>query len=385
MQPRAIAIVLVLAAPAAAQGRLFAVQSSPAVQQLVRIDETTAAGTTVGPLGFLCDGLAYSPDGRLLAADNTQRQLVQLDPLTAGSTAVGSFDFGSNTMEGMTAHPLTGELWGINVSTDELVRIDGLTGAASVVGGFGGPASLAGLAWSRDGATLFAADHLTGGLFTLDPASGIATLVGVGGAGTSGGPLGLAADPLTGELYVAEWRGGVDMTLATVDPGTGARTPVGVLVGYSQIEGLSFEGGAGGGLGARYCSPAVPNSTGAPASLVAFGSAVASDDLLTLVATGLPANQLGYFLASRSQGFVPGAGGSQGNLCLALPIARFAQQLGSSGAGGWFSIQVDLTAIPTTPASAVVAGDTWSFQAWYRDANPGQTSNFTDGVAVTFL
>jgi hypothetical protein len=28
-------------------------------------------------------------------------------------------------------------------------------------------------------------------------------------------------------------------------------------------------------------------------------------------------------------------------------------------------------------------GETWSFQAWFRDVNPGVTSNFTDGVAVT--
>ena len=42
------------------------------------------------------------------------------------------------------------------------------------------------------------------------------------------------------------------------------------------------------------------------------------------------------------------------------------------------------TPTPTGPV-AVVAGDTWRFQAWHRDTAGGvATSNFTDGVAVTF-
>jgi hypothetical protein len=27
---------------------------------------------------------------------------------------------------------------------------------------------------------------------------------------------------------------------------------------------------------------------------------------------------------------------------------------------------------------------TWNFQRWYRDLNPGSTSNFTDALRVTF-
>ena len=36
-------------------------------------------------------------------------------------------------------------------------------------------------------------------------------------------------------------------------------------------------------------------------------------------------------------------------------------------------------------AVAVVAGETWNFQGWHRDAVGGSaTSNFTQGVSVTF-
>ena len=78
-----------------------------------------------------------------------------------------------------------------------------------------------------------------------------------------------------------------------------------------------------------------------------------------------------------------GPGGSDGNLCLAGKIGRFASQVQSSGPGGEFSIPVDLSDLPP-PLSAVLPGETWNFQAWYRDANPVPTSNFTQGLAVGF-
>ena len=138
-----------------------------------------------------------------------------------------------------------------------------------------------------------------------------------------------------------------------------------------------------GGIGTNYCV-AVANSTGVPASIAATGSDVVTDGVLYLMATDLPLNQFGYFLASETQGFVANPGGSQGNLCLGGAIARYAKQAASSGAIGQITLGIDLGAIPTTPPSAVQPGETWNFQLWYRDKNPTTTSNFTDGVAVTF-
>ena len=109
------------------------------------------------------------------------------------------------------------------------------------------------------------------------------------------------------------------------------------------------------------------------------------DGELLLRADSLPADRKGYFLASQTQGFVPNPGGSQGNLCLGGTLGRFHGQIQKSGPAGVFQIKVDLTAIPTTPPHVVMSGETWSFQAWYKDENPSQTSNFTDGVSITFL
>jgi len=136
-------------------------------------------------------------------------------------------------------------------------------------------------------------------------------------------------------------------------------------------------------LGTNYCGPAVPNSSGQSAIITAFGPVFAVANDLTLTADLLPVNQFGYFLASETQAFVTTPPGSVGTLCLGGQIARFAKQVQNTGGAGTFSIEVDLTGIPTTPPSSVMAGETWNFQAWFRDA-PALTSNFTDGIAVTF-
>lgn len=136
--------------------------------------------------------------------------------------------------------------------------------------------------------------------------------------------------------------------------------------------------------GTAYCEPAEANSTGVPATIAGSGSDVANDNNFSLTAASLPPNQFGYFLASETQGFVQNPAGSQGNLCLGSNIGRFTQQIGNSNAAGEFTILVDLSNIPVNPAQAVLAGESWSFQCWYRDVNPTATSNFTPGLEVIF-
>ncbi|MGK0217287.1 MAG: polyhydroxybutyrate depolymerase [Planctomycetota bacterium] len=131
----------------------------------------------------------------------------------------------------------------------------------------------------------------------------------------------------------------------------------------------------------RYCSPASPNSSGLPASIQVEGSDVVVDNALGLVAEDLPTNQFGYFLGSQTSGF-SNPMGSQGSLCLAGQIARFNAAVQSSGAMGTFALEIDLMSIPTSPPVAALIGETWNFQAWFRDANPTPTSNFTDAVSV---
>lgn len=136
------------------------------------------------------------------------------------------------------------------------------------------------------------------------------------------------------------------------------------------------------GLGSVYCA-AVPNSSGETALMRASGSGVAGEPV-TLYAHRLPVNQFGFFIASRTTGFVPGAGGSDGNLCLGGSIGRFSNQIRNSGASGEIWIDIDTSNLPIPGTPAVVAGEWLRFQAWFRDVNPGPTSNYTAGFTVPF-
>ena len=137
------------------------------------------------------------------------------------------------------------------------------------------------------------------------------------------------------------------------------------------------------GIGSPYCD-VVFNSLGLQGALTASGSNVVNDNDVTLEATDLPQNQFGYFLASQSQAFITNVPGSVGNLCLGTPIGRYVQQVQSSGAQGAFSVMIDLTNIPLSPPVAAQPGQTWNFQAWYRDNLGFQTSNFTNGYSILF-
>ena len=111
------------------------------------------------------------------------------------------------------------------------------------------------------------------------------------------------------------------------------------------------------------------------------------DNDLTLTADGLALNAFSFFIVSRTQGFVANPGGSAGNLCLAGAIGRaVGGQIINSGTTGTVAVLANLTAMPQpTGAVVVVAGETWNFQCWFRDAIGGvATSNFSDAVAVTF-
>ena len=136
-----------------------------------------------------------------------------------------------------------------------------------------------------------------------------------------------------------------------------------------------------------------PNSTGVNSSMVARGSAAVVDDDVTLTAV-LPARSFGYFITAENAGFIPMPGGSSGNICLSTSsggIGRFSNLATSSGAAGIIEIstaagQWTITSIPRAiGAYAAFPGQRTYFQLWHRDTSPsGPTSNFTDGVVVTW-
>jgi len=135
-------------------------------------------------------------------------------------------------------------------------------------------------------------------------------------------------------------------------------------------------------IGTKYCGPAVENSSGYPGQIAASGSTKVADGDLTLKAFQLPPSVFGYFLMAPNSGFVSGPGGSDGNLCLSGKIGRLNRsgEIFQTGTHRVGSLALDLGDVPV-PNGQVLPGETWYFQSWYRD---GQTSNFTDALAVSF-
>ena len=141
------------------------------------------------------------------------------------------------------------------------------------------------------------------------------------------------------------------------------------------------------GIGVTYDCPSVPNSTGEIAEIRAEGSSSVFLNTLSLTALKLPPLQFGMFFVGPGSGVTGAVPNSQGALCISGSVGRFngPGEIQQADTGGELDLVVNLNAVPGSSSTIAVApGDTWRFQAWYRDSNPGGTSNFTSAVAVTF-
>jgi hypothetical protein len=134
---------------------------------------------------------------------------------------------------------------------------------------------------------------------------------------------------------------------------------------------------------APYCD-ATPNSTGSASVISFFGSQSVGANNVTLLTSGLPANQFAYYLVSAQSGFIANAPGSQGNICLGGTIGRYTSQIGQSTSAGLFTRSLGTSNIPVMPPASINPGETWYYQLWHRDFNPTPTSNFSRGIAITF-
>jgi hypothetical protein len=141
-------------------------------------------------------------------------------------------------------------------------------------------------------------------------------------------------------------------------------------------------------IGFQYCS-AVLNSTNRGAHIFATGSDVVANNDVTLGCKFLPNDSNGYFLNSLTNFFLPRPGGSIGNLCVGgTAVGRFnANVLNTGPTGGQVGLPINLTMLPRPMGpTAVMPGQTWYFQFWYRDVvGTVAVSNMSDAVGIRFL
>ncbi|HPF12804.1 MAG: hypothetical protein H6830_10685 [Planctomycetes bacterium] len=136
-------------------------------------------------------------------------------------------------------------------------------------------------------------------------------------------------------------------------------------------------------IGSNLCGPAQPHSGGVPAHQYAYGSAQAASDDLVLLAAPLPAASFGVFLVGTGAQSIPGYLGSQGTLCVAPPLGLFVGQAGPVAGDGILQAPITWSNLPGIGPALV--GQTYFFQAWFRDQNPGTTTNFSDALSVMVL
>jgi len=131
----------------------------------------------------------------------------------------------------------------------------------------------------------------------------------------------------------------------------------------------------------------VVNSSGFSAATFLGGTNTISRGQLTLRAAGLPPGATGFFLVSDAPGFTFPVTSSQGALCLSGSIGRFVApgQIQAANFFGEIAIAVDPGALPSPQGGfSATPGQSLYFQAWFRDANPIATSNFSSGATVRF-
>ena len=136
------------------------------------------------------------------------------------------------------------------------------------------------------------------------------------------------------------------------------------------------------GLGSRYCA-ANANSTGAPARMLGSGSLSLGSNNLMLQASSVPAGVNGIFFYGPLVHSAPLGGGV---LCISAgSLGMFRLPVVNSGILGTMQFQPNLL-MPPQAAGQIQAGQTWKFQAWFRDSAAGVGQfNLSDALALTFL
>jgi hypothetical protein len=230
------ALPMVLAAHAAGQTYLFGVRANG---DLIRINPQTGAGALVGSSGVPCTG----GEGFSTSVLNARYSYI----LTAGGDAAHSdqiiaidhWSGAGSVYVAMTGRP-AGYTVGAMTTGYALLRPDDAagvdlfaslnlySGALTVIGPTG-RSGLEAFAESPSG-VLYALSTAGGGtLYTIDPSSGATTPIGAGGFGDDDHALAFLPD---GTLLAC------GANLLSVNPTTGATTPIGPT-GFTNIRGLT--------------------------------------------------------------------------------------------------------------------------------------------------
>jgi hypothetical protein len=184
--------------------------------------------------------------------DGNSNSLFSVNTATGTSTMIGATGLSQINEGDMTIRPSDGKLFACsnllkngNQNSLQMFTLNPATGAATVVGTVetatqATPADISGLAFSPAG-DLFAMDNDSLNLLRIDPATAsILQTIPLTGIASLGSVAGLAFNPQSGVLYMADGTSNVNnANLYTIDPSSGAVTLVG-STGIKQMAALTF-------------------------------------------------------------------------------------------------------------------------------------------------
>ncbi len=222
---------------AAHAGILYATDDN--VDAFYTLNTTTGAATSIGSTGqdLSFSGLAYDTSTRTMYVSDVTLEsgwgLGTIDLTTGAVTVIGSHVITSD-IHGLAYDPISNVLYGSDIDNCSLDTISRATGAATIVGVFGGegPCDIRCLAFDVATDTIYGMD-LTN-LYTINNTTGTATVVGPHGI-PFGWYIGCEIDSDTGIMYAA---GAGSTNLYRINKATGAATVIGPT-GLTTISGLA--------------------------------------------------------------------------------------------------------------------------------------------------
>ena len=387
------------------------------------------AGIWLGGSAFAGNLIYFNDTG----VGGTPRKFYGFDPTTGISTQLSVYA-GPDRFYGLDRQPSTGQVFGIEPLTSKLYKINPNTGASTLVGGVTDVATgvlvntVISIAFDPTTGILYGFNQASPfGLFTIDPNTAAANLVGVlgqqrrglccdatgqlycfgyngrlysvssvtGGAtpvGGGGGAIAITADGSftpDGKLYATDQDGSIHQ----IDPTTGIEIPVGNTGLGSTCLGLVDAGATCSGAVTPYCTGKV-NSLGCTPSITGVGTPSATAGSGFSVKGSQVRNQKNglLFYGTTGQASTPY---QNGTLCVKSPIKRTGSQ--SSGGSpapaadcsGIWSIDMNSFAVsagPPVPLAALqVPGTIVYCQWWGRDpgfAAPNNTQ-LSNGLTYT--
>lgn len=170
----------------------------------------------------------------IIAVDSS-RGLWEIDPATGVKTPIGTVSSNAGTTAGL-AIGASNTVYLSSTGNDSLYTLDLATGTATLVGFYGDSAIVMhGLEYVPATDTLYGVSSHNNGLYEINKTTGTATLIGTSGLSSFSN---LGWNSITGVMYLT--NSGAD-SFYTIDLATGATTFVGLLVNSTNPNGLAFD------------------------------------------------------------------------------------------------------------------------------------------------